>query len=434
MVDPAPNHLRVRMYNVGFGDCFLLSFTYDATRSNPTDQPTDRHILIDFGSTSRARSRLSMKAVADYIAADCCGRLDAIVVTHRHKDHLAGFATAASSKIIAGLRPGLVIRPWTEDPKLAADAGHPRDAGLTGGTDRAAEQVLLDALRGGEVLAQQIVARANMAGRGGQTDLVQLADDEISNADAVAELNRLSDGDRGEYLFANRQTRLAKLLPGVRLRVLGPPKPSQWSAVAKQAEESEEYWLSSKRQTGRLFAATSATRAVPVGTSRWIMDRMRSDEQRQLMSLVRWLDDAMNNTSLILLLETGGHTLLFGGDAQIENWGWALAQARKDEALRTLLGSVDLYKVGHHGSRNGTPISLYRMWAAQADAQPFIAMMSTKLGVHGDRDGTVPSSNLVKALRARGALLSTDDADADWIQVEASLPDGQYEITRARIP
>ena len=37
-------------------------------------------------------------------------------------------------------------------------------------------------------------------------------------------------------------------------------------------------------------------------------------------SIVRILDDALNNTSVILLFEVGGKRLLFPGDAQIENW------------------------------------------------------------------------------------------------------------------
>ena len=39
----APKSLMIRSYHVGFGDCFLLSFAYGPR--------SERHVLIDFGST-----------------------------------------------------------------------------------------------------------------------------------------------------------------------------------------------------------------------------------------------------------------------------------------------------------------------------------------------------------------------------------------------
>ena len=51
------------------------------------------------------------------------------------------------------------------------------------------------------------------------------------------------------------------------------------------------------------------------------IDRMRADE---MLAIVRTLDDVLNNTSLILLFEVGDKRLLFPGDAQIENWSYAL--------------------------------------------------------------------------------------------------------------
>jgi glyoxylase-like metal-dependent hydrolase (beta-lactamase superfamily II) len=81
-----PKSVRIRAYDVGFGDCFLLSFRY-ATR--------ERHVLIDFGSfpKPKRKSAGNMVAIAEHIRATCKGRLDAVVATHRHADHISGFAT-----------------------------------------------------------------------------------------------------------------------------------------------------------------------------------------------------------------------------------------------------------------------------------------------------------------------------------------------------
>src|SRR5215813_12013562 len=54
--------VRVRMYQVGFGDCFLLSFEY-AGQAEPA-----RHILIDFGTRQLA---------AGLNLADIAGEIDA---------------------------------------------------------------------------------------------------------------------------------------------------------------------------------------------------------------------------------------------------------------------------------------------------------------------------------------------------------------------
>ena len=46
--DLKPTGLTIRAYQVGFGDCFLLTFEYDKATKKADKE---RHILIDFGST-----------------------------------------------------------------------------------------------------------------------------------------------------------------------------------------------------------------------------------------------------------------------------------------------------------------------------------------------------------------------------------------------
>jgi hypothetical protein len=75
----------------------------------------------------------------------------------------------------------------------------------------------------------------------------------------------------------------------------------------------------------------------------------------QVLEIVRTLDQQMNNTSLILLFEVLGMKLLFPGDAQLENWSYALEDAPEAARNRKLLAGVGVYKVGHHGSLNATP-------------------------------------------------------------------------------
>jgi L-ascorbate metabolism protein UlaG (beta-lactamase superfamily) len=115
------------MYNVGFGDCFLLTFPY---------ADADRHVLVDFGSTRlpKAAPKGWMTRIAKDIQKECGNKpLDAIVVSHRHKDHLNGFS-GEPAEVIDALDPQLVVQPWTEDPKARHDA---REARLVQGLHEA---------------------------------------------------------------------------------------------------------------------------------------------------------------------------------------------------------------------------------------------------------------------------------------------------------
>ena len=111
-----PTSIRIRMYNVGFGDCFLLTFRYPAG---------DRHVLIDFGTNARGNG-VKLSDLANLIATDSGGKLAAIVLSHRHRDHILGFDPTVGGTVIKGLAPEMVLRPWTENPAAPASRTRPR--------------------------------------------------------------------------------------------------------------------------------------------------------------------------------------------------------------------------------------------------------------------------------------------------------------------
>ena len=147
-----------------------------------------------------------------------------------------------------------------------------------------------------------------------------------------------------------------------------------------------------------------------------------------LLELVRTLDKVLNNTSLILLFEFRDKKLLFPGDAQIENWSYAL----DDEEIRAKLKDVDLYKVGHHGSLNATPKELWELFArkrreGQEAANPLKTVVSTLAGKHGHpEDGTeVPRTKLVCELARATDYYSTQtmEASKDFVHKIQIFPD-----------
>jgi hypothetical protein len=137
---------------------------------------------------------------------------------------------------------------------------------------------------------------------------------------------------------------------------------------------------------------------------RWFVEHADASLKKNVLGIVRTLDDFVNNTSLILLFEAKGKKFLFPGDAQVENWQWALSQ----DGVKELLHDVDVYKVGHHGSRDGTPRKLWSIFDHRK-GRKLTTLLSTAAGVYErSGDGKVPSANLVKELKGESDLKSTE--------------------------
>jgi hypothetical protein len=165
--------------------------------------------------------------------------------------------------------------------------------------------------------------------------------------------------------------------------------------------------------------------------ARWLVpqiDRMNAEE---MLGIVRSIDDALNNTSLILLFDIRGTRLLFPGDAQIENWRYALFDAPDAAENRTLLNDMALYKVGHHGSLNATPKTIWngltRKGGPELDPR-LQAVISTFGGKHGSvsRNTEVPRRKLLDALEAESELYTTQTLRSTktfWRELEIALPE-----------
>jgi hypothetical protein len=154
----------------------------------------------------------------------------------------------------------------------------------------------------------------------------------------------------------------------------------------------------------------------------WFKYYAMREQADSLLSIVRMLDKAMNNTSVILLFEVAGKLILFPGDAQFENWMYALGKPD----IRKKLANVNLYKVGHHGSLNATPKSLWNGFLTRSTSRKpgrLQTLLSTKVGVHGsaDRKTEVPRTSLLNALKDNSDLHNTEDFAADELRESVTL-------------
>jgi hypothetical protein len=236
----------------------------------------------------------------------------------------------------------------------------------------------------------------------------------LSNLSAVKNLIGMGEDGEARYVYFGADSGIEAVLPGVKVSVLGPPTLEQSDSIRKYARKApDEYWLTQTRaalglnkKEGLFADAESVPFSEAPADARWLIARLRSLKGRQLLEIVRSLDAVLNNTSVVLLFEIGGTKLLFPGDAQLENWSYALEQ----EGIGEKLSDVDFYKVGHHGSLNATPRTL--VWENFSKRSHGLrTMVSTLAGVHGGEHGRpteVPRETLVNALETESDFKTTE--------------------------
>lgn len=461
---PKPTRIELITYNVYFGDCFLLLFHYA--------HGSQRSVLIDFGSTGKGKPEHGHDAengvdeadeknadstgarllrVAKDIKERTGGKLNVVVATHRHKDHIYGFGLKEAGKIILDCNPDTVIQPWTENPDDNRDLTKKvalMDPKQFREHDQKHFAEILDDM---QIVSAAIESEAKHLSdksffsktidRGLRDRIVFAADDnkKIKNMAAIKNLQKMNDP---HYVhFGYEKVDWSTILPGVKVHVLGPPRLEDYPKITTATNTSDEFWslMAMNKFFWGVLAATNdvSPEGAPAqqpafsrdkiitnenrpANQRWFIRRLRSIRAEQLLGLVRFVDRALNNTSVILLFEVGDQKLLFPGDAQIENWQFLLDAANKDAKLKKLLEDTTVYKVGHHGSRNATPKSLWNDFKNRTTVATkksrLKTVISTMKGKHGESEDTiVPLPKMVDAMKKETNYISTEEIEDGFV-------------------
>lgn len=371
----APNgasQVRVRMFRVGFGDCFLITLG------------GVHNILVDCGVHNKGNVKVDDESLIDKafhtIAEVTNKKLDIIIATHAHQDHVSGFGKFADA--FGEFEIGEVWLPWTEDLHDAkARAWHDKKASLL-----AMLTPRLQAVRD-----QAAAAAVDNAG---------------ANPKAMGALRTGFGKAEVFYRKAGDNVVDPAGISGLTAKILGPPDDE--SFLKKMNPPSSDHYL-------QLMADADAGKEVHPfpgwdlnpSLLKWPDNWPQLDEKRLKLLLEQStfpaaavafsLDKLLNNTSIVALFTWHGKQLLFPGDAQYGDWiSWY-----KDSGP-DLLSNISFYKVSHHGSFNATPKGAVE----EMPEKKFAAMMSTQ----NSPWPSIPREGLVEALQQRtgGAFARAD--------------------------
>lgn len=406
------NKIRVRMYNVGFGDCFLLML------------PKKFTILVDAGFHAQGKGKFGANDLVKQIILDVKAfkgraRLDVIIATHRHQDHIFSFNSKDWDKIDVGE----VWLPWVED------RDNKKAAGLWKKQKRFAKQLAAALPSFGLGTEDRASVDFMLWNAAAPTDGVEgvLGFEAWSNEGA---LDRLHDGfksrDRVRPRFLPEKDTFpesfqADVIPDVRVHVLGPARDPELIEKLDPEGDDETY-------RALVLRAADASQPLAIGVlspfgPAWEVGddeagpRLDANETERIDDLARnadavfaaeKVDGMINSTSLVLVLEVGKARLLLAGDAE---WGtWKRILENRD--AKALVRGATFFKVGHHGSHNASSKTLIEK--ALPPAIP--AMISTQEGP-GSYRNHIPLPALLEAMRRRGMQFVRSDTS------EGALPD-----------
>ena len=390
--------LIVRVYNVRFGDAILVTIPDTAG-----GHAVKRNILIDFGNalgTAGGADNVLGPIMDDIVARLAGDPLDLYVMTHEHLDHVQGlfYAHETLNKAIQVKQAWLTGSANPDYYKTHPEARKQKIAAL------AAYQVTSARL-------QAIAARSPLV------DALLATNDPSKTSNCVAYLRTLVTPANLHYV--DRTTDLGALQPATSATI------SLWAPE----EDTADYYGTFKPLAAALQIGEDTSyddlglddtpvnpsdlpyppRGVDAGAFYNLLDVRHTNSASSLLSI----DQAANNTSVVMLLEWNGWKLLFSGDAEKRSW--------KTMDAKGLVQPVHFLKVSHHGSHTGLPppAILDKLLPMPAPAgKKRQAAVSTYLHTYPG----VPDPPTLKEVGRRTHLRSTLDLAPGTLSFELKFP------------
>jgi hypothetical protein len=329
--------LLIRVYNVELGDCIYCRIPKARVAQ---DGPDDFHMLIDCGSWGAfAGLKLAVEHLKTQLPDAGRGkkRLDLLVVTHEHKDHIAGF----DANLFKDLAIGNI---WMS---TAMDRKHPQSERAFALQDYAKQ-------------AMRNLAALNLELSSELQDLVDLYS--VSNDNAIDTLQKVlprANSIEAKYVHAGDSAAgLGIHLKDTTIEVLGPEQDIDGYYLGDDPDTS----LRGLEATAVPFKPHAAAERGSVPTNIGLADfrRLQSRMMSNALAFAEEAGSVINNTSVVLLIEWRGKRLLFVADAE---WDTRYKEKKKNASWNVMwhlhkdkLGKpLDFLKIGHHGSINATP-------------------------------------------------------------------------------
>jgi len=451
LTDNAIDKLRVRMYRVGFGDFFLITVP---TNTDP------QHILIDCGVHAGDIGTMD-DCVQDLIKVTN-RKLALVIATHYHADHLSGFATNFDE--FAQFEVGMVWITNRLDPdnsgamkfkaQLRSLAGELqfrlglRAAGQDENTDE------------GLATQRALFKVSDALGLGLDDTQLGAAAKEGSNEKALRLLKSFKNKPPVKYYQGGDIPELPETLIGAITAELLAPAPIDSGGEFATADNTTEQYLAAATEDGlppeklrpfdkewpgtandyppSVFSDYKIDEQPDVSSATNMENLLKKSQPDTLLAAADKLDGTLNNQSLVILFTVNKRKLLFVGDAQWGNWAYWLYGKNvsgKDpgilDSAKEILGSVDFYKVGHHGSTNANPIpavtalnpKCVSMCSTESsDADPKKKRPYGTISKNPNKKGTeVPRIALMEEMEK---LTDNRLVRSDWIPVPVPPPTG----------
>lgn len=429
----------IRMYRLGTGDCFTIKFMKGRTVSFK--------LMIDCGCWQGSRAHI--EPFVTELKRDVKDKVDALVVTHEHKDHVHCFDVCRDLFAEGQFETNQIWMAWTEEDgntsveKWKTDYGQKRKALALAadklkaaveapdfadqlGAHREPERLL----RGRRNFARVLAGFSELHAQG-----FNAAKQYVDGLAGMKVVKNNIEADTISYFRPGDVIENEPGLEGVRIYVLGPPL--DYGDIKKESgPQGEAYEHNDKLQDIDAFAmAFNAQDAAAIRLTQPFDDYYQSadrtfydsneDKWRRIDydwllsagSLALRMNSRTNNLSLVLAIEfvDSGKVLLFPGDAEFGSWkSWQMIDwSRKFPGLTTekLLNRVVFYKVAHHLSHNGTArsIGLHQMTSPDLTAMATLDYGNISPGWKSTMPNVGILKDLLERTMGRTLVMNTDD-------------------------